>query len=184
MLQLGIERLLHDARKRALLRNILCPVVLLHRRCSIPEHAVLGLCFPRNITTLHSQPFHAHGNEKEHSTTAHRHATVVAEQSAIRNQNGLRHLNTVVERQKMLLDASRLLKLIVHDMLRSHQKQLATTSEQRRQNCLPRFPNDTNGFGSVLVVSTIRGFHFVVPQKNAVIARGDENVPSTSNRKE
>lgn len=149
-----------------------------------PSMQYLG-CVSRG-TSLRFIPnhYHIHGNEKEHPTTAHRHATVVAEQSAIRNQNGLRHLNTVVERQKMLLDASRLLKLIVHDMLRSHQKQLATTSEQRRQNCLPRFPNDTNGFGSVLVVSTIRELHFVVPKKNAVIARGDENIPSTSNRKD
>lgn len=97
-----------------------------------PSMQYLG-CVSRG-TSLRFIPtrVHSHGNEKEHSTAAHRHATVVAEQSAIRNQNGLRHLKTVVERQKVLLNASRLFKLIVHDMFRSHQEQLATTRKQRR----------------------------------------------------
>ena len=85
--------------------------------------------------------------------------------------------------QKVFLNDSRFLEFVVNYILRSHQQQLATSCKQCSKHGLVGLVNNANRGIALLAMRMMHDTDFVFPKKDAVVARGNQNVLSMRNRR-
>ena len=127
---------------------------------------------------ISQQGSNAHHEEKEHAAIADRHAVIIAEHGIGGERDWMRYDGVCPDVQKVFFNDSRFLEFVVNHVLRPHQQQLAASRKQCSKHGLVGLMNDANRRITLLAMRTMHHTDFVFPEKNAVVARGNQNVLS------